>query len=243
MKVDIFDSAKSVLRGTFVISGVDFDAKSLNFTTSAASAGVLATDVILPAGAYQIGGSAAGKEMVGLHNILSNSGSLFEISAAQYELWKGNIVNAGGELTFDKLIKAMARPAEKGLEKDVVAIVNPKTWSSLMRDQAALRRFDSSYSTKKLENGTMAVEFFCQSGKVEVQSSIYCKEGYAYVFCVEDMKRIGSTDITFQLPGLPDNFLTQAPNNAGYELRCYVNAALFCRAPGKTLLITGITHP
>ena len=105
MKVDIFDSAKSVLRGTFIISGVDFDAKSLTMTTSIS--GVLATDVILPAGAYQIGGTSAGKEMVGLHNILSNTGTLFEISASQYELWKGNIVNAGGELTFDKLIKAM----------------------------------------------------------------------------------------------------------------------------------------
>lgn len=241
MKVDIFDSGKTVLRGTFVISGVDFDTNSVTMTT--AITGVVATDVILPAGAYQIGGSSAGKEMVGLHLILSNAGTLFEINASQYELWKGNNYNAGGELTFEKLIKAMARPAEKGLEKDVVAIVNPKTWSSLMKDQAALRRFDSSYSTKKLENGTMAIEFFCQSGKIEVQSSIYCKESYAYIFCVEDMKRIGSTDITFQLPGLPDNFLTQAPNNAGYELRCYVNAALFCRAPGKTLLITGITHP
>lgn len=243
MKVDIFDAAKSVLRGTFVISGVDFDLKKITMTTDAAAAGVVATDVVLPAGAYQIGGSSAGKEMVGLHEILSNSGTLFEINASQYELWKGNVYNAGGELTFEKLIKAMARPAEKGLEKDVVAIVNPKTWSSLMKDQAALRRFDSSYSTKKLENGTMAIEFYCQSGKIEVQSSIYCKQSYAYIFCVEDMKRIGSTDITFQLPGLPDNFLTQAPNNAGYELRCYVNSALFCRAPGKTLLITGITHP
>lgn len=243
MKVDIFDSGKTVLRGTFVISGVDFDTKKITMTTNAESNGVVATDVILPAGAFQIGGSGPGKEMVGLHGILSNTGTLFDISASQYELWKGNTVNAGGELTFDKLIKFMARPVEKGLEKDVVCVVNPKTWSSLMKDQAALRRFDSSYSTKKLENGTMAIEFYYQSGKIEVQSSIYCKESYAYVFCVDDMRRIGATDITFQLPGLPDNFLTQAPNNAGYELRCYVNSALFCRAPGKTLLITGITHP
>jgi hypothetical protein len=234
MEVEVFDPTFATSRGVFKISAVDFDLKKLTFTTSAAA--IQDLDVILPKGANS-------KEGAGLHKILSNTGVLFDINAAQYELWKGNVENVGGELTFDVLIKKMARPVEKGLESDVVCIVNPKTWSSLMKDQAALRRFDSSYSTKKLENGTMAIEFFHQAGKIEVHSSIYCKEGYAYVIAPEDFLRIGATDITFSLPGLPDNFLVIAPNNAGYELRCYSNQSLFCKSIGKTLLLTGITHP
>lgn len=234
MEVEVFDPTFTTSRGVFKISAIDFDLKKLTFTTSAAA--IQDLDVILPKGANS-------KEGAGLHKILSNSGVLFDINAAQYELWKGNVENVGGELTFDKLIKFMARPVEKGLESDTVCIVNPKTWSSLMKDQAALRRFDSSYSTKKLENGTMAIEFFHQAGKIEVHSSIYCKEGYAYVIAPEDFLRIGATDITFSLPGLPDNFLVIAPNNAGYELRCYSNQSLFCKSIGKTLLLTGITHP
>lgn len=234
MEVEVFDPTFATSRGVFKIASVDFDLKKITFTTSAAA--IQDLDVILPKGANT-------KESAGLHKILSNTGVLFDINAAQYELWKGNVENVGGELTFDKLIKFMARPVEKGLESDTVCIVNPKTWSSLMKDQAALRKFDSSYSTKKLENGTMAIEFFHQAGKIEVHSSIYCKEGYAYVIAPEDFLRVGATDITFSLPGLPDNFLVIAPNNAGYELRCYSNQSLFCKAIGKTLLLTGITHP
>jgi hypothetical protein len=234
MKVEIFDPTFATSRGVFVISSIDFDNKRVVFTTS--SAAVQDLDVILPAGAN-------GKEAAGLHKILSNTSTLFDINAAQYELWKGNVENVGGELTFEVLIKKMSRPVEKGLESDTICIVNPKTWASLMKDQAALRRFDSSYSTKKLENGTMAIEFFHQAGKIEIHSSIYCKEGYAYVIATEDFLRIGATDVTFSLPGLPDNFLTIAPNNAGYELRCYSNQALFSKAIGRTLLLSGITHP
>ena len=233
MNIEVFSPDFTVSRGVFKIASVNFDTKAITATTSVSA--VQDLDVILPAGAN-------GKEAAGLHKILSNTGTLFDISATQYELWKGNIENVGGDLTFDVLIKKMSRPVEKGLESDTICIVNPKTWASLMKDQAALRRFDSSFSTKKLENGTMAIEFFHQAGKIEVHSSIYCKEGYGYVIAVEDFLRIGSTDVTFSLPGLPDNFLTIAPNNAGYELRCYSNQAMFCKSIGRTLLLTGITH-
>lgn len=235
MKFDVYDDTGVTLKGSFTVASIDFDLRKVTTVESLVAAGVDDLDVIFPKGAKN-------KEAAGLHKILSNTGVLFDIDAAQYEMWKGNVVPAAGELTFEKLVKFMSRPIERGLSGDVVCIVNPKTWASLMKDQAALRRFDSSYGTKKLENGTMAIEFYSQNGKIEVHSSIYCKESYAYVIQSEDFARIGSTDITFQLPGLPDQFLTQAPNNAGYEMRCYSNQALFTKSISSSLMITGITH-
>ncbi len=216
------------------IQSVDFDTHSI--TVDAVPASAIAGAELIPA-------ASENKQAAGLVKIMSNAGLLFEIDAAQYELWKGNVVSAVGELTFEKLVKYLSKPIEKGLDKDVVAIVSPKTWASLMKDQAALRRYDNSFSTKKLENGTMAIEFYSLNGKIEIHASTYCKEGYAFVFAPEDFARIGATDITFALPGMPDQFLLQSPDKAGYEMRCYLNAGLFSKSIGKTLLLKGITHP
>lgn len=216
-----------------IIQSVDFDTRTIKVDAVPASA--IAGAEIIPA-------KSEGKQAAGLVKIMSNTATIFEIDAAQYELWKGNVVDNVGELTFEKLVKALTKPVEKGLDKDVVAIVSPKTWTSLMKDQAALRRLDSSFSTKKLENGTMALEFYSLSGKIEIHASTYCKDGYAFIFAPEDFARIGATDITFSLPGMPDQFLLQSPDKAGYELRCYLNAGLFTKAIGKTLLLKGITH-
>lgn len=233
MKVDVYSPANA-LRQTVTIKAVDFDTRTLQIE-EAIAVSIVAGDILKPYGAHN-------KQAAGLVKIMSNTGMLFEIDAAEYELWKGNVVPNVGDLSFEKLVKALAKPIEKGLDKDVVAIVSPKTWTSLMKDQAALRKYDQSYNTKKLENGTMAIEFFSLNGKIEIHSSTYCKDGYAFVFAPEDFARIGATDVTFSLPGMPDQFLLQSPDRAGYEMRCYVNAGLFSKSIGQTLLLTGITH-
>jgi hypothetical protein len=235
MKLEIRNAADSAKLQDVTISAVDFETRTIKVEEVLDPAVIVAGSVIKPYKAH-------GKQAAGLVKIMSNTGSLFEIDAAQYELWKGNVVDVGGDLTFALLVKHLAKPIEKGLDKDVVAIVSPKTWTSLMKDQAALRRFDSSFSTKKSENGTMAIEFFSLNGKIEVHASTYCKDGYAFIFAPEEFARIGATDVTFALPGMPDQFLLQSPDKAGYEMRCYVNAGLFTKSIGKTLLLKGITH-
>lgn len=233
MKIDIY-SPTNTLRQTVTVKAVDFDTRKIDIEESILGT-VVAGDSLKPHGAHN-------KQAAGLVKIMSNTGILFEIDAAEYELWKGNVVTSVGELTFEKLIKFLAKPIEKGLDKDVVAVVSPKTWTSLMKDQAALRKYDQSYDTKKLENGSMAIEFYSLNGKIEIHSSTYCKDGYAFVFAPEDFARIGATDVTFSLPGMPDQFLLQSPDRAGYEMRCYVNSGLFSKSIGQTLLLTGITH-
>ena len=234
MKLDIRNAADSAKIQTVTVKAVDFDTRRI-YTEEDLLSSVIAGCILKPYNAH-------GKQAAGLVKIMSNVGTLFEIDASQYELWKGNVVSSVGVLDFEKLTKFLSKPIEKGLDKDVVAIVSPKTWASLMKDQAALRMFDQSYSTKKLENGTMAIEFYSLNGKIEVHASTYCKDGYAFVFAPEEFARIGATDITFALPGMPDQFLLQSPDKAGYEMRCYVNAGLFTKSIGKTLLLKGITH-
>jgi hypothetical protein len=238
MKIDVRNAGDSSLIQTLTIKSVDFSTKTITVEEDTA-VGVVAGCLLKPNGAH-------GKQAAGLVKIMSNTGSLFDIDAASYELWAGNIVNIGGAITFSKLVKAIVKAAEKGLDKDVVAVVSLSSWDDLMQDQAALanstRRHVSEYSSKKAENGFESLVFHTVTGKIEVVASSYCKEGYGFIFSPEEMARIGATDITFSLPGMPDQFLLQSANNAGYEMRCYLNAGLFCKSIGKTVLLTGITH-
>lgn len=232
MPIEIRDITGATSRGTTTVTSVDFDNKTI--TVASVPAGTVATDVIWHKGAY-------GNEFAGVHKIITNTGVLFGIDASQYTLFKGNTYNASGTLSFAKLQAAVAKAVEKGLDSDVMVLVNPSVWSSLLNEQAALRMYDSSYDASVSENGSRTIKFHGQNGVIEVVPSIYCKQGYAYVLCLEDMLRIGSTDVTFKRPGKPEEFFRDLENSAGVELRAYTDQALFCASPGKNVLITGIT--
>lgn len=223
------------LRGSAQVTAANMDTRTV--TTDSVIAGVQAGDVVWHKGAY-------GNEFVGIHKILTTtSGSLFNISVSQYNLFQGNQYSASsGALSFAKLNLATSRGVEKGLEGKLSAFVNPRAWANMLSDQAALRRYDGSYSKKKLENGSEALSFYAQNGEIEIIPSIYVKEGYAYLLSMEDWQRVGSQDITFNRPGQGDRFFRDLENAAGYELRCFTDQAVFCSAPGRQIIITGIVN-
>jgi hypothetical protein len=232
MPIEIRDLTGATVRGTAKITSVDFELKTITLDTM--PVGTVATDIIWHKGAYS-------NEFAGIHKIITNTGTLFNINAAQYSLFKGNTYDAGNAaLSMAKVEEAIAKAVEKGLDNDVMVIVNPSVWSDLLNDQAAKRMFDSSYSSSVMENGAKELKFHGQNGVIEIIPSIYCKQGYAYVVSTDEMMRIGSSDVTFKRPGKGDEFFRELENAAGYELRCYTDQALFCHAPGKNVLITNI---
>lgn len=236
MPVEIRDVTGATVRGQFTIEAVNMDTRVLTLNASASAAGVTGTDVIWRGGAY-------GKEFVGIHKILTQaSGLLFNIDVSN-ELWKGNQYSAASSaLSFAKLNKAAARGVEKGQEGKLIALVNPRAWADMLNDQAALRRYDGSYSKKKMENGAEALEFSSQTGVIEIHSSIYVKEGYAYLLNMDDFMRVGSTDMTFKRPGKEDEYFLDRPDSMAYELRLFTDQACFNVAPGKSTLITQIQN-
>lgn len=231
MPIEQRTAAGSLVKSMNVVS-VDFAARTI--TVDGVAGTITANDVLWHKGAY-------GNEFAGIHKIITNTGTLFNINAATYSLFKGNTFSAGGALTLAKVQDAIAKAVEKGLDNDVLVIVNPAVWADLITNESALRMYDSSYSTGKLENGAKEIRFYGQNGMIEIVPSIYCKQGFAYVISPDEMMRIGSTDVTFNRPGKDGEFFRDLDNAAGYELRCYTDQALFCSAPAKNVLITGIT--
>lgn len=235
MPIEIRDTTGATSRGTAVISAVDMDARTI--TVNAMPAGTVATDVIWHQGAY-------GNEFPGVHKILStSSGSLFNINVGSYNLWKGNTYSASsGALSFAKLNQAAARAVEKGLDSKLLALVNPRGWANMLSDQAALRKYDASYSPSELKNGSQSIKFYSQNGEIEIEPSIYVKEGYAFLISLDEWMRVGSTDLTFKRPGQGEEFFRDVENSAAYELRLYSDQALFCAAPGRNVLISSIVN-
>jgi hypothetical protein len=235
MPIEIRNASGSTSRGTATIASVSLTAQTI--TLVSAIAGVVATDVIWHFGAY-------GNEFPGIHYILTlTSGILFNINVGQFNLFQGNQYDAqSGALSFTKLQQAVARAVEKGLDGRVLALLNPRAWANMTSDQAALRKYDSSYSTSKFENGSTGLLFHSQNGDIEIEPSIYVKQGYAYVLSLEEWFRVGSTDMTFKRPGQGEEFFRDLENAAAYELRLYSDQAVFCMAPGRNTIIINVVN-
>ena len=234
MPLEIRDTTGATSRGVCNVTSVDLSARTV--TVDALPAGTTGTDVIWHRSAY-------GNEFAGVHKILTNTGTIFNISASTYSLWASQTQSAGSaELTMDVLEDAIALAVAKGLEGDTTVYVNPKTWSDLLSEQTAKRSYDQSYSSEVLKNGSKAVEFYSQSGKVSVEPSIYVKEGYAYVLNLEDFSKVGSTDVTFNRASGEGKYFREMENNLGFELKCLCDLALFCSAPGRSALINLIIN-
>lgn len=234
MPIEIVASDDTTVRGETYITAVDLTNKRI--TVNALPGGTVATDKIWMK-------SARGNEMAGIHKILANTGEIFGINAGTYSLWKGNSYSAGSaSLSLAKIEKAIALAVAKGLDSDVTVLVSPATWTDLLVEQTALRKFDSSYSPEGLKSGSKSITFYGQNGMVSIEPTIYCKEGYAYVLAMETFSRVGSCEVTFERPGGEGKFFQDLEARAGYQLRAFSDQAVFCDAPGKNVLITGIVN-
>lgn len=241
-KIRASSSLSAALRGAdMAITAVNSDTKTLTVTCNdTVSTDVQAGDYLFFAGSNA--GSGTYNEMAGLAKIISNTGSLFGIDAATYSLWKGTTISSVGQISFAKLQDAVGRAANKGLMEKVLVLVSPKAWSVLNADQAALRMFDSSYSGKKSENGAQALTFHGLTGPMEIVAHPLVKDGDAFVLPEDSLMRVGSTDLSFGIPGFDEQFFRLVDGYNAVELQCYCDQAIFIERPAHAVMLTGITY-
>lgn len=235
MPIEVRDTTGATSKGEATISAVDMDLRTITLVTSLGA--LTAGDVIWHKGGY-------GNEFAGIHKILTtSSGTLFNINVANYGIFRGNSYAAGSAaLSFTKLNLATSRAVEKGLDGKLTAMVNPRAWANMLSDQAALRKYDSSYSSSKAETGSKSILFHSQNGEIEIVPSIYIKEGYAYLLDLSAWMRVGSQEISFKMPGSGEDYVLHRPDQAGYEIRLFSDMALFCHRPGTSVVVTGIVN-
>ncbi len=239
---------------SFKIAKVDVDTRTLYLAAgTAGTAGTLTTlETAIEATSLNIhfygscsgsAGTFAYAEMAGLKKIMTNTGSLFGIDASSYDLWKGNSVTVSGQLTMSKVLSAVSKAVQRGLDSDAVVLVNPSTWADLASNLAALRRFDGSYSKKKSSNGSEELEYVGQNGVLKIVPYNIVKQGDCFIFPEDKVMRIGARELSLNDPTRPqDEIFFTIPGKAGVGLRAYTNQAIFLEAPAQGVFISGIQN-
>jgi len=233
----------------FTVTAVNFT----NFTVSltGTSTGITALDTASSAtlDCYFNGANSGGSlpaalvEGVGLFAIGANVGTLFSVNAATYPLWQGNTYTASSApLSFGKLQKAITLPGDKGLMgEDCTTLVPLTTFSDLLTEQAAARRY-GDVKGKKMDNGADALEFYSPSGTMDIVPHPLVKRGQALIYPTDSITRIGSSDLTFQLPGTSTDSYLQVPlgDFAGYQVRIWADNTMFAETPSHMCVITNV---
>lgn len=227
----------------FVLTSINSSTRAVTFTSTSTGITDLQTAITSdPTTVIAYFDGAYGEECVGLDSITTNTGVLFNISATTYDLWKGNTSTVTGALTMGKILNGLAGAVGRGLDEDGVLLVNPNTWQDLSTNEAALRRYDSSYKSKESDNGQESICYYGQNGKIEVMPHLFVKGGNAFFFVPDRMKRIGSVDVTFEQPGTGGRIFFNIPDRAAYEFRSYTDQALFCDKPTTLVKFSGFTN-
>lgn len=242
--LDVYDgNTKRNSNAVLVVESVDFDNGTVTVTGNTTdTAAIASSDKLFFSGAKD---GATENEMAGIDKMVLNTGSLFNIDAGTYGLWKGTTFSCGSAaLTLAKLLGGVARAQVKGLQDDVLVLVNPRTFANLNSDQAALRRYDVKYDSKKLESGAEELAFHSGNGKIIVKSHLYVKPVEAFGVPLKKMKRIGSSDISFKLNNAAagGEIFLHIPDRSGYELRCMSEQAIFCTSVSHLIKWTAVVN-
>ncbi len=229
--------------GDLTVTAVNFANRTV--TVTGTNSAVVQGDYLFFKGAKTTTGY---NEAAGLVKIAQNSGSLFGIDAASYNLWAGNVVTSFGTPSMGRVLNAIVQPVGKGLEEKVTLLTPPKAWEYLNADLAAQRMFDGSYSKEKAENGAQRISYYGQAGEIEVMSHPYLWEGEMVAFPTSPYKRVGSADIGMGVPGTPDGsgertIFFHVENANAVEARTFSDQGLFCNRPSTSLYIDGVTYP
>jgi len=185
-----------------------------------------------------------GNQMVGIKGILSATGTLFGLNTASYSVWQPNSFPVGSvALSIGKVLDAGALAVARGAEDETLdVLVNPTSYANLIVEASSARRLDGSWKKDTLANGARYIEYYGPNGKMRVISHPFVKQGEGFILPLEDCKRIGSTDITFDLPGFAGPALyLPSPTNTGVEVRVFTSQALFFAKPSHGVILTGIT--
>lgn len=187
-------------------------------------------------------GMEVSNEMVGIKKILKNTGTLFNINAATYPLWKGNVGTITGKLTFAKLEAFVADMVNAGgLSGDLKVYVNPRTFHNIVASELAARQYDYSYNKSEIVNGGKAIRFAYAEGDLEIIGHRYIMEGDCLLLKTDEWMCSGSQDIATQIEGMPEEKLIfQLQDQGAYVFHTYGDVYMFCRSPAKNGLLEGI---
>jgi hypothetical protein len=231
--IDVMSGTSSTVRGTVTIVSVDVDTRIV--TLSGTVSGAAANDIVYFKGGY-------GKEMYGLQSILSNAGTLFNISAATYTNWKAAQHTVSGAFSFQALKKGLGKGVAKGLMYPINVYCSIGAFDDLVGDIHQLRQVDKS-EVRKIELGQDEVVYKYAGVSATIKPHPMVKGGHALGVVPQFAKRVGSADIGYGMPGRTDGKLFfDIEQSACVEGRMYTHQGIFSEMPGVCVYWSSITN-
>jgi hypothetical protein len=238
-KLDLYQTDNATLRTAgLTVASVDMDTRTITFAAGTVMTGIVAGDILYYAG-------AKGNECLGLDAIITKqTGTVFNVDVGLWSLYRGSVYAVGGALTVTHINRGLLKAVNKGCTEGGTLYVSINGWLGFVdpvvdpsSTNARVKPLDQS---KKLSFGASSIELQTPAGVVKVEPHLMVKDGEAFFIPLKRLRRIGATDITFNTPGFEDEIFLQLQANAGVELRCYANQALFVERPGFCVKFTGI---
>ena len=125
-----------------------------------------------------------------------------------------------------------------GLDEPLDIIVNPRCFGQMSSDEAAFRKYDSSYKSKA-ENGFEAIEYYAANGINRIHSSSKVKEGDVFGFVRGQTRCSGSQLPSFRVRGMNMDIISALEDQAGFRIRSFSDQYVMCRTPAKQILWSG----
>lgn len=185
-------------------------------------------------------GMADANEYVGMHYIISRSGTLFGINNQVYSLWAGNTINLNQtKLTLQKFNTIVADGVNAGgIDGDLYCFLNPRSWVSIVNPEMGLKQYSSG--EKKIKQGFRSIEMDSLNGMTTFVAHRYVKEGDSFICHLPSWVRSGSSPVSFNVPGFPEKIIFPMENNAGYAYRSVADEYIYCRRPSWQIYVSGI---
>ena len=220
--------------GDLTVSAISVANKTV--TVTGTSSAVAAADVLYFKGARTATGF---NECPGLDKILTNTGTLFNVSAASYDAWKSQAYSVGGNLSMTAIMQASAVGMSYGLEKGVL-LCAPEKFAQLGVDEAALRRYVSEADSKRTKRGVKGVSFAMGPVDIEVMAHPFQKQGSAMLLPEDHVHRVGATDITMGMPGSDEPMEVHVTDTTALEIRSMSDQGIYIERPAHAVLLSGI---
>lgn len=242
-KLNFYNSSSLISTGAdavFTVSKVTVATRAIRVTGSTTGISAMSTTT----GLLAFWASAYGVEMTGLDAQIVGGATFFGIDPTVYPLWQGQTYSSGSaSLTMAKVLAGAGLcVAVGGLNTDATLMVSAATYANLNADQAALRMYDGSYSSKENENGSEGLCYIGPNGKITVMVNNIVKEGESFLVPQKFIKRVGAKELSFERPGQKDQFFQEIPGYAGYSLRAGADFAILLERPAQACKFTSIVN-
>lgn len=243
--LDAFTSTtKNNASGPLVVSGITTASRKIRVTYTGTLANeVAAGDVLYFEGAWD---GTTYNEMPGLLAQSGNtSGTSLGLSAATYMNWKGNTYDVAGPISSDVVEDAVSQLRDRGAAGRLSMHLANKNYSVVLNELKQLRVIDSSYSPDKTKVGTKSILLESPDvGEIELVNHPFMAWGEFGLFSEDDCGRVGSSDLTFGVPGFEKEQLFRLVD--GYnlaEIQLFTDQCVVNKRPNHSMLGTGITVP